>query len=60
MITSIKVLFKAEKVVLYLYNRDIDHLYSMSMASSDGNNQKLAATMSTFGLDTIRMKASLG
>jgi hypothetical protein len=44
---------KAEKVVLFLHNKDIDHLYSFS------TTQTLAAAQ-TFAPDSIRMKSNLG
>jgi hypothetical protein len=44
---------KAEKVVLFLHNKDIDHLYSFS------TTQSLSAAQ-TFAPDSIRMKSNLG
>lgn len=39
---------------MFMHNKDIDHLYSLSEISS----QNSAGTQ--FGIDTIRMKSSLG
>ena len=47
-------ILKAEKVLFFGYNRDIDHLFSIS--SKGSTNQ----TFGKFGLDTIRMRANLG
>jgi hypothetical protein len=43
---------KAARVIVYLYNREIDHLYSLPRQG--GFNPQ------AFGVDTIRMKSSLG
>lgn len=42
---------KAEKVVLFLHNKDIDHLYSFSTTQ---------AAQQAFAPDSIRMKSNLG
>lgn len=41
---------KAEKILLFLHNKDIDHLYSFSIAQ----------TAQTFAPESIRMKSNLG
>lgn len=45
-------ILKSDKVVFFMYNKDIDHLYSISSKS----NQVLGQ----FGIDSIRMKSTLG
>ncbi|CDW76346.1 pas pac sensor protein [Stylonychia lemnae] len=54
----IRSLLQAERVVMFLHNRDIDHLYSLALTSENQsqNNQ----FQSTFRIDTIRMKSNLG
>lgn len=42
---------KAEKVLFFLYNKDIDHLYTVTAKSSQ---------LGQFGIDSIRMRANLG
>lgn len=42
---------KAEKVVLFLHNKDIDHLYSFSTTNSNGQ---------AFAPESIRMRSQLG
>lgn len=52
-ITSLaQLVLKAEKVLFFMYNKDIDHLYSVGYKP----NQILGS----FGIDSIRMKSSLG
>ena len=44
-----------------MHNKEIDHLYSFSSsAQADTQQQKQNLLNSHFGLDTIRMKASVG
>ena len=43
---------KSERVIFFMYNKDIDHLYSISSKSNQVVGQ--------FGIDSIRMKSSLG
>ena len=43
---------KSEKVLFFMYNKDIDHLYSVSSKS----NQLIGQ----FGIDSIRMRSNLG
>ena len=42
---------KADKVIFFMYNKDIDHLYSLSAKSNQ---------LGQFGIDSIRMRANLG
>jgi len=44
---------KAEKTILFLLNKEIDHLYSLSTGSESQN-------VGQFALNSIRMKSSLG
>jgi len=55
MTVMIEKLLKAEKIVIYLYNREIDHLYSLPL-----NNQEQFQNPQNFGKETIRMKSNLG
>lgn len=43
---------KAERVLFFMYNKDIDHLYSLSARPNQ--------VAGSFGIDSIRMKATLG
>ena len=43
---------KSEQVIFFMYNKDIDHLYSISNKSNQVVGQ--------FGIDSIRMKSNLG
>lgn len=43
---------KSERVVFFMYNKDIDHLYSISSKSNQVVGQ--------FGIDSIRMRSNLG
>ncbi len=45
-------MLKAEKFVMFMHNKDIDHLYSLSETS--------VASAGQFGIDSIRMKSNLG
>lgn len=52
-ITSLcQTVLKSQKVFFFLYNKEIDHLYSLS--------SKPNQTFGQFGIDTIRMKSNLG
>ncbi len=48
----VRQVLKAQKVLFFMYNKDIDHLYSIS--------QRPNQVIGQFGIDSIRMKASLG
>jgi hypothetical protein len=43
------------RVVLFMHNQDIDHLYSLALADDAGTQQ-----FGQFGINSIRMKSSLG
>jgi len=43
---------KDVRALLFLFNSDIDHLYSLSMAAQ--------SNVGTFSIDSIRMKSSQG
>ena len=43
---------KSEQVLFFMYNKDIDHLYSISNRSNQVVGQ--------FGIDSIRMKSNFG
>ena len=45
---------KAEKTMLFLLNKEIDHLYSLSTSSDTAQN------VGQFAVNSIRMKSSLG
>lgn len=45
---------KAEKTMLFLLNKEIDHLYSLSTSSETAQN------VGQFAVNSIRMKSSLG
>ena len=45
-------ILKAERVLFFMYNKDIDHLYSIS--------SKTNQVIGQFGIDSIRMKSNLG
>jgi hypothetical protein len=52
-ITSLtQQILKAEKVQFFMYNKDIDHLYTVS--------QKPNQVLGQFGIDSIRMRSNLG
>ena len=42
-----QTVLKAEKTMLFMYNKDIDHLYSVTMKPNQ--------VMGQFGIDSIRM-----
>ena len=42
---------KAERVLFFMYNKEIDHLYSISAKSNQ---------IGQFTFDTVRMRSSLG
>lgn len=43
---------KAQKIIFFMYNKDIDHLYSLTSKPNQNIGQ--------FGIDSIRMKSTLG
>ena len=43
---------KSERVIFFMYNKDIDHLYSIS--------SKANQVIGQFGIDSIRMRSNLG
>jgi hypothetical protein len=43
------------RVILFMHNQDIDHLYSLALAEDAGTQQ-----FGQFGINSIRMKSSLG
>jgi len=52
---SARDLLKAQKAVLFVLNKDIDHLYSLAL---DGDTS--AQQAGQFAVNSIRMKSNLG
>lgn len=52
---AVQKVSKADKVVMFMHNQDIDHLYSLALAEDQGTYQ-----FGQFGINSIRMKAALG
>ena len=50
--TLCQQVLKAEKILFFMYNKDIDHLYSVTAKPNQ--------TVGQFGIDSIRMKSNLG
>eukprot|EP00347_Sterkiella_histriomuscorum_P004739 403359292 len=58
LINTLKQLLNAEKVVIFMHNKDIDHLYSFSTTQDQQQFNPLQS--SNFGIETIRMKSTIG
>ena len=54
--TIVQNILKAEKTVLFLLNKEIDHLYSLSTSQESAAQQNVGQ----FSVNSIRMKSNLG